>query len=191
MHRSRTTISCRLVAPTVAAALLAATGAVAPEPDPPRPFQSFPTLIAWTTELPAAPIAAPIITSQHVVVPLSSGELVARRLTDGKPGWTQKLLAVAPIVVAEDVVVVPEARAVHGLDAATGERIWTVAVPDVSAPPIARGGWVILASSEGLRAVRAADGVELEYGPVAGAVLHGVRPPKLPPLREWRKAGVP
>jgi hypothetical protein len=46
-------------------------------------------------------------------------------------------------------------------------------------------------SRGGLLLRRAADGVELEYGPVAGAVLHGVRPPKLPPLREWRKAGVP
>ena len=29
----------------------------------------------------------------------------------------------------------------------------------------------------------ARDGQELEYGPVAGAVLHGARPPKLPPIK--------
>jgi hypothetical protein len=29
----------------------------------------------------------------------------------------------------------------------------------------------------------AREGVELEYAPIAGAVLHGVRPPKLPPLK--------
>lgn len=34
-----------------------------------------------------------------------------------------------------------------------------------------------------LRAARS--GVELEYTPVAGAVRHGVRPPKLAPLRRW------
>jgi hypothetical protein len=38
-------------------------------------------------------------------------------------------------------------------------------------------------SRGGLLLRHASDGVELEYVPVAGALLHGVRPPKLPPLR--------
>jgi hypothetical protein len=42
-------------------------------------------------------------------------------------------------------------------------------------------------SRGGLLLRRAADGHELAYVPVAGAALHGARPPKLPPLREWRK----
>jgi hypothetical protein len=37
-------------------------------------------------------------------------------------------------------------------------------------------------SRGGLLLRHAADGTELEYAPVAGAVLHGARPPKLPPL---------
>jgi hypothetical protein len=36
-------------------------------------------------------------------------------------------------------------------------------------------------SRGGLLLRRAQDGVELEYAPIAGAVLHGARPPKLPP----------
>jgi hypothetical protein len=44
-------------------------------------------------------------------------------------------------------------------------------------------------SRGGLLLRRASDGVELDYVPIAGAVLHGTRPPKLPPLREWKKAG--
>ena len=42
-------------------------------------------------------------------------------------------------------------------------------------------------SRGGLLLRRAAEGVELEYVAVAGAVLHGARPPKLPPLREWQR----
>ena len=42
-------------------------------------------------------------------------------------------------------------------------------------------------SRGGLLLRRAADSVELEYAPVAGSVLHGARPPKLPPLREWQR----
>ena len=37
-------------------------------------------------------------------------------------------------------------------------------------------------SRGGLLLRKAREGVELEYSPVQGAVLHGVRPPKLPPL---------
>jgi hypothetical protein len=41
-------------------------------------------------------------------------------------------------------------------------------------------------SRGGLLLRQAREGVELEYGPVAGAVLHGARPPKLPPLKaKW------
>jgi len=39
-------------------------------------------------------------------------------------------------------------------------------------------------SRGGLLLRRAADGDELRYVPVEGAVLHGARPPKLPPLRK-------
>jgi hypothetical protein len=38
-------------------------------------------------------------------------------------------------------------------------------------------------SRGGLLLRKAREGVELDYAPLAGAVLHGVRPPKLPPLR--------
>ena len=44
-------------------------------------------------------------------------------------------------------------------------------------------------SRGGLLLRKAREGVELEYAPVAGAVLHGARPPKLPPLK--RLAGFP
>ena len=43
-------------------------------------------------------------------------------------------------------------------------------------------------SRGGLLLRHARDGVELEYGPVLGASVHGVRPPKLPPLRHGRSA---
>jgi hypothetical protein len=43
-------------------------------------------------------------------------------------------------------------------------------------------------SRGGLLLRHASDGVELEYGPVLGASLHGARPPKLPPLRNGRSA---
>jgi hypothetical protein len=41
-------------------------------------------------------------------------------------------------------------------------------------------------SRGGLLLRQAREGVELDYVSVRGAVLHGARPPKLPPLGEWR-----
>ena len=46
-------------------------------------------------------------------------------------------------------------------------------------------------SRGGLLLRHARDGVELVYGPVVGAVLHGTRPPKLPPLRRASGAARP
>jgi hypothetical protein len=43
-------------------------------------------------------------------------------------------------------------------------------------------------SRGGLLLRKVAEGCELEYAPVAGAVLHGARPPKLPPLARRRGA---
>jgi hypothetical protein len=45
-------------------------------------------------------------------------------------------------------------------------------------------------SRGGLLLRRAREGVELPYVPVIGATLHGARPPKLPPLRHVRSAGL-
>jgi len=46
-------------------------------------------------------------------------------------------------------------------------------------------------SRGGLLLRKAREGVELPYGPVVGAVLHGARPPKLPPLMRGRAANLP
>jgi hypothetical protein len=43
-------------------------------------------------------------------------------------------------------------------------------------------------SRGGLLLRRAREGVELDYAPVRGAVVHGVRPPKLPPIK-WPARG--
>src|SRR3954468_17242532 len=56
-----------------------------------------------------------------------------------------------------------------------GERL-KFPIPFVGRGDMSRGGLLLR---------HAREGVELDYVPVAGAVLHGARPPKLPPLA-WR-----
>lgn len=45
-------------------------------------------------------------------------------------------------------------------------------------------------SRGGLLLRHASDGVELEYAPILGAVLHGKRPPKLVPLKRWQSVPI-
>jgi outer membrane protein assembly factor BamB len=58
---------------------------------------------------------------------------------------------------------------VHAIDPRTGADAWRVRVPAVTVPPVATGGWLILAGGTGVTALRASDGHQVwqnELGPV-------------------------
>jgi len=71
---------------------------------------------------------------------------------------------------------VASSKYVDVLTAIFGERL-LFPVAFVGRGDMSRGGLLLR---------HATAGEELEYGPVVGATLHGVRPPKLPPLRRVR-----
>ena len=124
-------------------------------------FRVFPSAIEWTTEVGAGVIAPPVVAGGHLIVPMQSGRISARRIADGDQGWSAELAATTPLAAADDLVVVPVKGAIHALDASTGREKWTRNVDLLGTPPVVRGGWVIVASGEVLTALRAADGVEV------------------------------
>jgi outer membrane protein assembly factor BamB len=140
--------------------LLVASGAflAIPPGDSTGSFGAFPSAIEWSKEIPEGPTFPPVIAAGYVVVPLQSGAIIGRRLGDGAGGWAAKLEATNSLAAADDVVVVPAKGAVHGLEPETGRVKWTATVERLTAPPLVRGGWVILAAVEHLTALRAADG---------------------------------
>ena len=90
-------------------------------------------------------------------------EKSARALADGLGGDTCDVVLLGSIASPKYVDV---------LQAIFGERL-KFPVEFVGRGDMSRGGLLLR---------RAAEGVELDYVPVSGAVRHGARPPKLPPL---------
>ena len=170
-----------LVATALLALLAARTAAQVPQPavppagGPPRPtavarpgtpappadlFVLTPTLEVSLDAPPAAPAA---FDASGAYVPLKSGQLVAIDLATGRVRWTRELLTTWAPAASDGLVVVAGDDAIAGLDAITGERVWTVPVPGgFSAPPLADTGWVLVSPASGhLLAVRARDGYVL------------------------------
>jgi outer membrane protein assembly factor BamB len=160
VHRSRTTISCRVVAQSAAltvAWLVAATPAAALPNDPPL----FPSKIVWSIEIASGPVAPPVLAGGVVVVALRSGQVAAWRVDDGAPVWSVELAATTDLAAADDLVLVPARDELHALALDSGRTRWTKRIGPMTAPPLLRGGWVIAATGERLSALRAADGAEV------------------------------
>jgi outer membrane protein assembly factor BamB len=112
--------------------------------------------------LDAAPAAPPVTDGAHVIVALANGTITARQLTDGSEAWSRPLAATLPLVVDGDRLFVATRGALHALATADGVTRWERPTPTLAAPPVARGGWVIVTSETGrVLALAAADGGEV------------------------------
>jgi outer membrane protein assembly factor BamB len=121
----------------------------------------FPSLTLWSIDMPAQPAAAPVVAGDVVVVALRSGDVSAWRLTDRQQAWTVKLAVNGPMTAADDRIVVTVDDTVRTISAASGSVLWSVPVGSLTAPILARGGWVLAASDEALTAFRLSDGAKV------------------------------
>jgi outer membrane protein assembly factor BamB len=117
--------------------------------------------LKWSATLDAAPIAPPLVTDGRVVVALRSGAVSARLLADGKDLWTIKLAVDQPLAADADRIFGVTGETLHALNSADGSTVWSVPIGKPSAPVLARGGWIIVASAGSLTALRADDGVNV------------------------------
>jgi outer membrane protein assembly factor BamB len=97
-----------------------------------------------------------------VVIPQSSGEVVALRIENGRQLWTERLAAARqinpitniaditarPVVDRGVVIAVSNAGRLAALDVRTGRRLWDVDIGGIQTPWIA-GDWVYALSNEG------------------------------------------
>jgi outer membrane protein assembly factor BamB len=146
---------------------------VAPKPGPPKkaapPPPKFPSAVRWSANLDAAPIGPPLVAGGRVVLALRSGVISARQMGDGKDVWTIKLTADQAPVADADKLFVVTGETLHALNGADGSTAWSIDIGQPSAPILARGGWVIAASSGSVTALRASDG-EKVWTKATGAV---------------------
>ena len=96
-------------------------------------------------------------------VPLTTGGLIAVDATSGATVWRADVSTTLRPAAADGHVYVVGADALQALDAATGRELWRVPLAaGVSAPLVARSGWVIAALKSGeVLALRGADGTEV------------------------------
>jgi len=85
----------------------------------------FPPEGAWLVTLPAAPARPAVRDGVRVIVPLSSGNLVALNWDSGATVWSVPLRATTAPVAAGGLVYVGAGDTLQALDAATGTSLWT------------------------------------------------------------------
>ena len=116
--------------------------------------------VAETTGILGA--ANPAVEGNIVVVPQSSGEIVALRVENGRQLWTERLAAARqinpitniaditarPVVDRGMVIAVSNAGRLAALDIRTGRRVWDVDIGGIQTPWLA-GDWVYALSNEG------------------------------------------
>ena len=115
----------------------------------------------WTVEIPAAPMFPPVIAAGHLYVTTLPGLLAARDIVDGRELWRRNLIPDQAVATDDDHVYVAAGEAVQALNAKTGADVWRTGTGTLSAPPVAKEGWVIATASGRIIALRAADGSEV------------------------------
>lgn len=124
----------------------------------------FPLRVRWTVDFGLPPTSGPASDGHAVFLPLESGALVAVDAETGAIRWqaADRPTRVPP-VAADDAVYVVQSQALVALDLKTGAERWrTPFDAAVSAPLVARGGWVVVGLENGeVTALRGNDGVRV------------------------------
>jgi outer membrane protein assembly factor BamB len=133
-----------------------------PASPPPRP-PLFPLRVRWTTDLDGPPSATLATDGTRVFVPLTTGGVIAVTAETGALLWKADVSTTVVPAVADGRVYVVGGDALQALDAATGRAVWRAPLATaMSAPVVARSGWVIGALDTGeIVAWRGDDGTEV------------------------------
>jgi outer membrane protein assembly factor BamB len=134
--------------------------------------QGAPANPRWSISLVAPPDGAPLVAGGMVAVPLQSGSVVGHRIDTGEQAWRIELDAEQPLAADAERFYIAAGEAIHAIEAKTGAVSWRAALGGAAtAPPLANGGWVIVAVAGELMALRAGDGTVVWHKPVGDVVF--------------------
>ncbi len=115
--------------------------------------------------------ASPAVDGDVVVVPYPSGDLVALRVSDGKPAWSESLArtrtgasmsalsdTARPVIDGGTVFAVGHGGRMIATTQKTGERLWSLTVPSVQAPWVAGDSVFVVDTTGQLMAITRRDG---------------------------------
>lgn len=100
----------------------------------------------------------PVIAGERVYLAHLPGLVAAYGVSDGGQLWREDLNPVIPPVVDGERLFVASKDQLIAVSAADGTPLWRTDVDTISAPLLAKDGWLIAASRTTLRALRASDG---------------------------------
>ncbi len=124
-------------------------------------LHTLPSVVRWSVPISARPAAPPVIAGEQVFVVLQSGIVAAHRMTDGVEAWHVELRTDQPVAVEGSRVFIAAGEMIHALDAASGSVVWRTPSGAVTAPLVAQDGWLLVASANGLTALRSEDGTKV------------------------------
>ena len=127
-------------------------------PLPPSPSQELPAGIRWKVALPAPPAHPPLIAAERVFVAVRPDLVVAYDLKGGAQLWRAPLNSEQPLAADGERLFVASGEGVHAVNVADCTPAWRTPTGKLTAPLLAKDGWVIAASADKLFALRAADG---------------------------------
>ncbi|MGD9805266.1 MAG: PQQ-binding-like beta-propeller repeat protein [Hyphomicrobiaceae bacterium] len=115
--------------------------------------------------------ASPAVAGDVVVMPYPSGEVVALRIADGQPAWTESLArtrvasslgsmtdAARPVVEGGAVFAVGHSGRMVATTVRDGQRLWSLSVPGIQAPAVAGNNVFVVDTGGQLMAITRADG---------------------------------
>ena len=133
----------------------------------------FPLRVRWTTELDGPPSATLATDGTRVFLPLATGGIIDVAADTGSLLWKAEVSTTIAPAAADGRVYVVGGEALHALEAATGRVVWRVPLGGgISAPLVARAGWVIGATDGGdIVAWRGDDGTQVWRQKVGAPVV--------------------
>jgi outer membrane protein assembly factor BamB len=115
--------------------------------------------------------ASPAVDGDVVVVPFPTGDLVALRVSNGQPLWSESLArtrtasslaamsdTARPVIDGGTVFAVGHAGRMVATSQKTGERLWSLTVPSIQAPWVAGDSVFVVDTSGQLMAIGRRDG---------------------------------
>jgi len=115
--------------------------------------------------------ASPAVAGDLVIVPYPSGEVVALRISDGQPAWTESLArtrvasslgsmtdAARPVVDGGAVFAVGHSGRMVATTVRDGQRLWSLSIPGIQAPAVAGDNVFVVDTGGQLMAISRGDG---------------------------------
>ncbi|HSL20699.1 MAG TPA: PQQ-binding-like beta-propeller repeat protein [Vicinamibacterales bacterium] len=126
--------------------------------------------INWSARLDSPIAAPPIVDGERAYIPLQAGRIVALALATGRERWTIDVAARHALATDEGRLFAATETDLVAIGAASGRLEWRRAVRSVTAPPVAKAGWVVVGSGQDLLAIRGRDGQVIWQTPLTASI---------------------